>query len=159
MEAILFVGIQGAGKTTFYQRYFSSTHVHISLDVCGTRHRESAEITRCLENRISFVIDNTNVRAAERARYIGRAKAAGFRVAGYYFPVELRIALARNAKREGKAKIPVPGVIGTFRRLEPPSPDEGFDTLYRVSAQPDEEYHVAPWEPPAIPSTLEEYER
>jgi hypothetical protein len=134
VEAVIFIGPQGAGKTTFYERHFPQTHVRISLDVLGTRNRERQCLEACLASGRSFVIDNTNPRASERKHYIDAARAAGFRVAGYWFRADLRTALARNAQRPGKAKIPVPGVIGTFKRIEPPSLSEGFDELYEVAA-------------------------
>jgi predicted kinase len=36
MEAVLLVGIQGAGKSTFYQQRFFDTHVRINLDMLKT---------------------------------------------------------------------------------------------------------------------------
>jgi hypothetical protein len=32
MELLIFIGLQGAGKTTFYQSRFAATHIHISKD-------------------------------------------------------------------------------------------------------------------------------
>jgi predicted kinase len=40
MEAVIFVGIQGTGKSTFYKERFFDTHVRINLDMLKTRHRE-----------------------------------------------------------------------------------------------------------------------
>jgi len=45
----------------------------------------------------------------------------------------VRDALRRNKQRAGGAVIPVPGVIGTFKRLERPAWAEGFDELYTVT--------------------------
>jgi predicted kinase len=130
MEAVIFIGIQGSGKTTFYRQHFFETHVRISLDLVRTRRREQALIEACLRTGQRFVIDNTNVRAEVRARYIRPAKAAGFHVISYFFETPLQEALRRNRQRSGRAVIPVPGVIGTLKRLEPPTIEEGFDELY-----------------------------
>jgi hypothetical protein len=46
--------------------------------------------------------------------------------------VTLREAIGRNSRRPGKQAIPVPGVIGTYKRLQPPAMEEGFDELYTV---------------------------
>jgi predicted kinase len=135
MEAVLLIGIQGSGKTTFYRERFADTHAHISLDVLKTRGRERDALYGCLRNRQPFVIDNTNVRAAERAVYIAAAKQAGFRVVGYFFDVPLREALRRNARREGAGKIPPVGVVGTFKRQERPDVAEGFDELHVVTPE------------------------
>ncbi len=91
-------------------------------------------------------MDNTNVLAAERAVYIERARAARFRVIGYYFPPELRAAIKRNSIRKDKRPIPVPGVIGTYKRLQPPTPAEGFDELYEVRVDPENRFVVTPWQ-------------
>ena len=133
MEAVLFIGIQGAGKSTFYQQRFFDTHVRISLDLLKTRYREQVFLSACILARQSFVVDNTNVLAAERERYIGPAREAGFSVVGYYFPMPVKHAIGRNLKREGKKKIPVQGVLGTYKRLQPPRREEGFDHLYCVT--------------------------
>ena len=135
MEAVLLIGIQGAGKSTFYQQRFFDTHVRISLDLLKTRYREQVFLQACILARQSFVVDNTNVLIAEREKYIGPAKAAGFRIVGYYFPVPVKHAIGRNLKREGKKKIPVQGVLGTYKRLQPPSRAEGFDNLYCVTVK------------------------
>ena len=40
MEAIVFIGLQASGKSSFYKERFFSTHVRISLDLLRTRNRE-----------------------------------------------------------------------------------------------------------------------
>jgi predicted kinase len=40
MQAIVFIGIQTCGKSTFYHHKFGLTHVRINLDMLKTRHRE-----------------------------------------------------------------------------------------------------------------------
>jgi predicted kinase len=132
MEAVIFMGIQGTGKSTFYQQRFANTHVRINLDMLKTRHRETILITACLEAKQSFVVDNTNVTTADRARYIPLARQAGFQVVGFYFQSKLNSALQRNAQRSGKAVIPSKGVIARQRQLTLPSYSEGFDQLYYV---------------------------
>ena len=111
-----------------------------------TRHRETVLLRACLMGLQSFVVDNTNVRAADRARYIQPALEAGFRVVGYFFQTELRAAIARNNNRCDKPAIPVKGVIGTYRRLEPPSFAEGFHELYIVKIDPEDRFFVMPLE-------------
>jgi hypothetical protein len=142
MEAVIFTGVQGSGKTTFYQQRYLNSHVRISMDLLKTRHRERAFLSACLTTGQRFVVDNTNPRAADRADYILAARAAGFRVVSCYFETSLRAALARNSRRSGKAVIPVPGVIGTYKRIEAPSKAEGFDGLLVVTIGQDGEFQV-----------------
>jgi hypothetical protein len=144
MEAVILVGIQASGKSTFYQHRFFDTHVRISRDLLKTRTRERALLQACLESRQPFVVDNTNVLAEERARYIAAAKAAGYRVVGYFFRTEPRAAIARNRLREGRAVIPIPGILGTYKKLQEPRLDEGFDELYAVTLTPENEFVVEP---------------
>jgi len=132
MEGVIFVGVQGAGKTTFYTQRFADTHVRISLDMLRTRHREQLLLTACLAAKQSFVVDNTNPLPADRGRYIELARAARFRVVAYFFDSSLRDAIRRNNQRGGKKKIPVPAVAGTFRKIQRPTFAEGFDEIYVV---------------------------
>lgn len=150
MEAVILIGIQGAGKSTFYLQRFLDTHVRINLDMLKTRYREQVFLQACILAKQPFLVDNTNVRASERAQYILPAREAGFRVVGYYFPVPVRHAIGRNQKREGKKKIPVKGILGTYKRLEPPRREEGFDALYCVTVTETNELVVedCPPEPP-----------
>ncbi|HWH68082.1 MAG TPA: AAA family ATPase [Candidatus Sulfotelmatobacter sp.] len=129
---ILFTGIPGSGKTTFYLERFFHTHVRINLDMLKTRRREMLLVQACLTGKTKMVIDNTNVSAAERAVYISLAREAGFRVEGYYFQAELKEALQRNRLRVGKARIKDIGLVARYRRLEIPAYAEGFDQLYDV---------------------------
>jgi predicted kinase len=145
MEAVVFIGIQGAGKSTFYQRRFFQSHVRISLDLLKTRDRESLFLQACILTRQPFVVDNTNVRAAERAKFIAPAREAGFRVVGYFFDTPVKEAIRRNKQRTGRAVIPVAGLVGTHKRLEPPRRAEGFDLLYRVRIGQGEEVEVEEW--------------
>jgi len=117
VNAVILVGIQGSGKTTFYRERFFETHVRISLDMLRTRNRERILIDACIAAQQPFVVDNTNVLASDRAVYIGRARAAGFHVIRYFFPPELRASIKRNSIRKDKRPVPVPGVIGTYPNL------------------------------------------
>ena len=137
MEAVIFVGVQGSGKSTFYRERFFDTHVRINLDMLRTRHREQLLLAACLAGKQSFVIDNTNPLPSDRARYIGPAREAGFRVVAYFFETPLADAIRRNKERAGKQRIPVPGIAGTFRKLRAPTLEEGFDEVYGVAIAPE----------------------
>jgi predicted kinase len=144
-EAAILIGIQGSGKTTFYSRRLIDTHLRLSLDLLKTREREAAFLAACLAAGQSFAVDNTNVLAAERARYIEPSKAAGFRVLAYFLRPNVRRSIALNKKREGRKPVPVYGVLRAYKRLEPPSPDEGFDDILAVDIGEDDEFVVEPW--------------
>jgi predicted kinase len=141
-EALILVGVQGAGKSSFYRERFFHTHIRISLDVVGTRHREQLIFEACLRAGQSFVIDNTNPLPADRARYIEPSREAGFGVTAYYFRTSLQDAIRRNNQREAKQKVPVAAVGGTFKKLQPPTMAEGFDSIYTVELRPDNQFVV-----------------
>jgi predicted kinase len=152
MEAIIFTGIQASGKSTFYKERFFTTHVRINLDMLRTRNRESILLRACLEMKQALVVDNTNVTAADRARYIALAKEAGFRVVGYYFQSSLGDSIRRNNERALKAKVPAGAIAGMLKRLEPPTLAEGFDELYWVRIGSDGGFVVeGPTDPAILP--------
>jgi predicted kinase len=142
MQAVILIGVPGAGKTSFYRERFFDTHVRISLDMLGTRERERILVAACLTARQAFVIDNTNVLASDRAGYIAAAKQAGFRITGYFFETERRGAIARNKGRTDKNPLPVPAILRAFKRLEPPAESEGFDEIFTVKINADRRFEV-----------------
>ena len=145
MEAIIFVGIQAAGKSSFYRERFFNTHLRINLDMLKTRHRERVLLRACIDLQQPFVIDNTNPTAEERARYIVPAKAAGFRIVGYYFQSIVQDCLARNDRREPRERVPGKAIGGTTGRLQLPSLVEGFDALHYVRIDDSGSFRVEEW--------------
>ena len=147
MEAVIFVGIQGSGKSSFFHERFFDTHVRINLDMLRTRRREELLVSACLEGGQPFVIDNTNPLPSDRARYLEPARAAGFRTVAYFFEASLREAMQRNNLRAGKQRVPAPAVAAAFKKLVPPSADEGFDGIYTVKLIADSGFVVAKGSP------------
>jgi predicted kinase len=145
MEAVIFTGIQGSGKSTFYKQRFSDTHVRVNLDMLKTKHREKLFLEACLEAKQSFVVDKTNASREERARYILAAKAYHFRVVGYYFRSNFDECLERNNRREGKAVVPEKGLRDFLRRFQIPVYAEGFDALFHVCIGENREFIVTKW--------------
>jgi predicted kinase len=142
MQLILFIGVQASGKSTFYQHYFARSHLRINLDMLKTRHREKIIFEACIQSKTQCVIDNTNMRKEDRARYMQHALDADFEVIAYYFATDLTSTLQRNAQREGKAKIAEKGVIATYHRLEMPELSEGFSEIYHVQITQNHEFSM-----------------
>jgi len=145
MEAVIFIGIQGTGKSSFYHERFFHTHVRINSDMLKTQNRLRVLLNACLDARQSFVLDNTNVTREVRAQFIAQSRAAGFRVVGYYFRSDITSALARNSERVNAERIPDRGVLGTYKKLEIPQRSEGFDALYYVQIDPTGTFQVEEW--------------
>ncbi|MFL6350775.1 MAG: AAA family ATPase [Bryobacteraceae bacterium] len=136
-EAIIFVGLQGSGKTSYFLSHFAGTHTHVSRYIQATAERERALIHECLRAGRSFVVDDTNATRAVRAPYIREAKATGFQVLSYFFDTPIRTAIGRNNHRKDKNPIPVPAMLRLAKRLEPPSLEEGIDEIRIILADYD----------------------
>lgn len=148
-ELVVFIGLQGAGKSTFYRERLAKTHVLISKDLWPhARRREArqrARVEEALRQGSSVAVDNTNASVAERAPLMHLGRIFDARIIGYYFASRLEDCLARNAGREGRARVPERAIIATARRLEQPSFREGFDALFYVAIQ-DGSFSLRPWE-------------
>lgn len=142
VEAIVFIGIQGSGKSTLYRERFFDTHVRINLDMLRTRRRENLLLKACFDGGQRFVVDNTNPTREDREKYLTGARTAGFRTIAYYFDAEPVDALPRNEGRTGRARVPDKAIHATHRKLEPPSLDEGFDEIHIVRTAADGRFEV-----------------
>lgn len=133
MQLIIFIGIQGTGKSTFYKQYFVDTHIRLNFDMLKTKHRETLLFHACLESKTPTVLDKTNPTIEERQPFIQRAKKQYFSLIAYYFDVPFDTALNQNNQRQGKAKIPEIGLKATAKKLQKPTFEEGFDQIFYVS--------------------------
>ena len=135
-EVVILVGLPGAGKSTFARATFP-THEYISKDAFppGARNkqaRQDAALRAALAAGRPALVDNTSVTPAERAAIITIAREFGARIVGYYLDVSTREAVARNERREGRAKVPKVAIFTCAKRLVPPSLAEGFDELHTI---------------------------
>jgi predicted kinase len=146
LECVILIGLPGSGKTTFYRSYFAATHVHISKDLwphaSGRDLRQRRAIDEALAAGRSVIVDNTNPTAADRAAIITAARTYGANVIGYFFDVSTRVAIARNAGRAGRARVPNVAIFTVAKKLERPSLSEGFDQLFCVQIDENRVPHV-----------------
>lgn len=105
------------------------------MDQLNTRNKENLFINTCLTIQQAFVVDNTNPIKLERSRYIKFARSKRFKVIGYYFKSDPALSIERNANRVGKENIPDIGIRGTYKKLQIPTMDEGFDELFYVEIE------------------------
>ena len=82
-----------------------------------------------------MAVDNTNVGVADRAPLIALGRELGARVVAYVLAAPVKVALARNRGREGKARVPDVAVFVAAKRLQPPTRAEGLDAVYQVTAE------------------------
>ena len=135
-ELVIFVGLQASGKSTFFRGRFAATHEHVSKDLFrnnrNRNRRQGQLVEAALRSGRPVVVDNTNPTVEDRRPLIELGREFGARVVGYHFDSGVRECLARNARREGKARVPDVAIFATATRLAPPSREEGFDELYHV---------------------------
>ena len=144
MEAILFIGIQASGKSSFYSSRYFNSHIRVSLDLLNTRNKQQLLLDYCFKTQSRFVVDNTNLTRDERKHIIDQALLNKYKITGYYFQSKLSDAISRNERRLGKARIPERGIRGAYNKLELPSMDEGFDELFYVSLK-ENEFLITNW--------------
>jgi predicted kinase len=145
-ELVLFVGLQGSGKSSFYRARFAGTHDLVSKDRFPNNRNPARRHHQLIEEALaagrSVVVDNTNPTAQERAELIALARSFGAAVVGYYFESRLADCLERNRRRQGKERVPDVALYATRKRLCRPSPAEGFDRLYYVRLLGEERFEV-----------------
>jgi predicted kinase len=133
------VGLQGAGKTTFYRARFAATHEHVSKDLFPNARYRGRRQTQLIEAALSegrsVVVDNTNATVEDRASLIAPGRAHGAEIVGYFFVSSVGESLRRNRERAGKQRVPDVAIFATAKRLVQPTYAEDFDRLYEVRAE------------------------
>jgi bifunctional polynucleotide phosphatase/kinase len=114
-ELIIFVGMPGSGKSTFYHTNLKE-HIHIEQDKIGTRPKLLKELDKSLTTGKSIVIDSTNPIQENRLEYYEKAKKHNYNIKVIYFLVN---GTGFNKLREK----PVPDIVYHiyFKKLEPPT--------------------------------------
>ncbi|MFL6594930.1 MAG: AAA family ATPase [Chthoniobacterales bacterium] len=147
LECVILVGLPGSGKSTLYRERYAATHLHISKDLWPNAPKRDARQQSVLDEALaahkSVVIDNTNPTVAERAKLIALAHARGALVIGCFFDVTTRAAVARNANRTGRDKVPNVAIFTVAKRLQTPTLAEGFDQLFRVEIAEDRSLKIS----------------
>ncbi|GAA5192778.1 hypothetical protein GCM10023322_53080 [Rugosimonospora acidiphila] len=151
VELAILIGLQASGKSTFCRRYLAPSHVVVSKDdFPNARHRQARQL-RLIDEALAagrrVAVDNTNPSPYEWRPLIELARAHGATALGYFFPPDLIGSLARNAAREGRARVPDVGLHATAKRLRRPLPGDGFDRLYVVRFDGTGGFDVLPADP------------
>jgi predicted kinase len=131
-------GLQGSGKSTWVGEHLAATHAVVSKDHWPNARRREARQQRVVAELLaqgrSVVVDNTNAAPEDRAALVAAARAAGAGVRAVWLDTPVRVCVARNDAREGRARVPAAGLYGTAARFVPPSTAEGFDRVDVVTA-------------------------
>ncbi len=157
MQLAILIGLQGAGKSTFYRQRLADTHVHVSKDLMPNNRRPERRQNQLVEAALrdgrSVAVDNTNPTLASRATLIALGHANGAEIVGYYFEPALKECLERNRARLDRERVPDIAIFATRKALVAPTYAEGFDHLYRVRALPGGEFSVEPVPAPSPSSS------
>ena len=138
-DLVIFVGLPGSGKSTYYFAHLASTHAQVSKDLMPNARRrddrQAVAVEKALAAGQSVVVDNTSPSRAVRAPLIALGRRHGARIIAYYFECSVRTALMRNRQREGKGRVPDVAIFVTQKKLQPPALDEGFDEVRVIACE------------------------
>jgi predicted kinase len=148
MELVIFIGLQGSGKSTFYQTHFAATHAYVSKDLLrnNKRTRQLQLVEEALQSGRSVIVDNTNPAVEDRTELIHLGHQYDAEVIGYYFAMQVKKSLERNQQRTGKARVPNIAIFATAKKLLPPTYAEGFDKLFYVQTGDDFTFRISDWQ-------------
>ncbi len=132
-ELIIFVGIPGIGKSSYYNKHYIDTHLRINLDSLKTRSREWGIFTRAVEYETSIVIDNTNLYVKSRVKYIEHVKNKGYVIKCVVFPHDLELSLSRNKNRD--RVVPEQAIRKFYKEKELPTLQEGINEIIYVKEE------------------------
>lgn len=149
MELIILMGLQGAGKSTFYHTRLAATHIHVSKDnfrnASNRDKRQRQLIEEALGEGRSVAVDNTSPSPIVREPLIALGRSFGATIIGYYFESNMSECLERNSRRIGVARVPDIALQITFPQLKKPTYSEGFDHLYYVRIGSAMQFEVQSW--------------
>ena len=142
-ELIMFVGLPGSGKSTYFQKYFSSKrYIRLSLDdfrklITGHDYHEPFEPVAhawieqtgryFLSQGYRVILDNTHLRRGLRTKWCRIARQYDAKVSACYFKTSLETCLERNAQRE--RKVPEEVLKRMHEQFEEILPEEDFDEI------------------------------
>lgn len=137
LDVAVLVGLQASGKSTFCRQWLTEPYELVSKDLFprSARRRQERQmrlVAEALAAGRPVAVDNTNPSPEEWAPLVAAGHAHGATVTAYWFPPDLAGSLARNALREGRARVPDAGIRATAERLRRPSRADGFDAVLEV---------------------------
>jgi predicted kinase len=79
-------------------------------------------------------IDATHLTPKSRRQTMNHIASDTYKIA-VYFDVPIEVALERNARREGRARVPENAIRNMYNSFRAPKISEGFDEIWRVNAE------------------------
>jgi predicted kinase len=135
-EIVVMVGLQGAGKSTYCQRYFSVRYTYISKDRLRNNRRPQRRQMQLVEEALkrgeSVVVDNTHPSPVERSPLIQLAQRWQIPIRAVFLDTPAEICEQRNQLRPEGKKVPQVGLYATRKIFQVPSLEEGFTEVLIV---------------------------
>jgi predicted kinase len=145
LELVVLMGLQGAGKSSFFRYRFSGTHEIVSKDLMKNRKAKSVQqeklVRQFLSANRSVVVDNTNINFKDRQDLISIASHYNAKTILYYFPLTVPESLTRN-KGENRKEVPPVAIYSAAKALVEPDLSEGFDEIYLVHMESVDKFHI-----------------
>lgn len=135
-ELIILVGYPASGKSTWTRENIGD-HMVVSKDMMGSNKvkQQARQLEQHLSAGENVILDNTNLSIDERAQAIPIAKKYGAKVVCVWVTTPFEECMGRNAKREGKAKVPAVAMYGMRKRFNTPSLAEGIDEIIQIGPE------------------------
>jgi predicted kinase len=145
VKLIITVGLPGSGKSTYLARLgvnaISSDEVRRLIADDPHDQTINARIfsavrylirQRIAAGRTVTYVDATHLEPWERRPYVNLAQRYGCTLEALFFDVPIEICIARNQTRE--RIVPEEAIRKMAERMIPPSQDEGFTEVTRISS-------------------------
>lgn len=126
---VLFVGMQGSGKTTYYEaNLLPLGYIHINQDKLGTKAKVMKLFKESLAKGLNICVDATNPSLTGRQEFYSLAQNYGYNIITIYF---VRDGQGYNKLREK----PVPAIAYNmyFKNLIEPTLENTPGTLYQIA--------------------------
>lgn len=148
-DLYLMVGIPGSGKSTFIKEHMNKNFVRVSRDeirfslLSENDNYFSKEfevlkifyktINKNLAEGKTVVVDQTSLNPEARRKLLNQIKENYNKLFAIYMDTPLETCIKRNNKREGRECVPVYAIKNMYKKLKPPSLNEGFYRIYTYS--------------------------
>ena len=99
--------------------------------------RQARLVDQALAAGRTVVVDNTNPGALERGPLVAAARRHAVTAVAVLLQSTVAASLARNSRRQGRARVPDVAIYDVAGRLQSPTLEEGFDQRWLAQLTPD----------------------
>ncbi|RWS19873.1 PNK3P and AAA 33 domain containing protein-like protein, partial [Leptotrombidium deliense] len=139
-KAILFVGLPGSGKSYFFNNHLSKHgYKEVSRDRLGSMDKCEQHIKKLIsEGETKIVVNNLNLEENGRRKFLQLLPGL---VCFYFHSTRSQCLHLNNYRRLMRqmnadyeyAPVPEPVIYANEKKLNEPTKDEGFSSVYRIS--------------------------